>query len=148
MRCTTAAAIALTLVLASAAEAANFCVSLGGGHAVASDFIVPTKGICTAFNGFYSNLPGVLLAGDLCRSSDGTTFLFNLFTQVNGMPDSIVGTWSSTNGKGSGKECTSASANCLTFDVAVTRCPGNVPIPHNAPGFEAESSSSFLTQEP
>ena len=133
------------LAWVSAAHAANFCVSFGGGHAVASGFVVPTKGTCSAFNGYYMNRPGFLLAGDLCRSSDGTTFLFNLFTQLNSMPDSIAGTWVAANGTGSGKECT--SANCFPFDVKVTKCPTNAPIPKPAPGFHSESSSSFLTEE-
>ncbi len=137
-------AAVLTFLVASTSRAANFCLSFGAAHAVASGFVVPTKGTCTSFNGFYSNRAGVLLAGEVCRSSDGTTFLFNLFTQHNSMPDSIAGTWSSSNGQGSGNECT--SANCFPFGVAVTKCT-NVTIPHNAPGAETESSAGFLSQE-
>jgi hypothetical protein len=137
--------LVVTLVLVPAAHAANFCVSFGGGHAVANGFITPAKGSCSSFNGYYTNRAGFLLAGDLCRSSDGTTFLFNLFTQLNSMPDSIVGTWLAANGTGSGNECT--SANCFPFAVKVTKCPTSVPIPKVAPGLHSESSSSFLSEE-
>jgi hypothetical protein len=138
-------AVVLTLAFVPAGHATNFCVSLGGGHAVASGFITPAKGTCSPFNGYYTNRAGFLLAGDLCRSSDGTTFLFNLFTQLNSMPDSIAGTWLAATGAGSGKECT--SANCFPFDVKVTKCPNSVPIPKAASGFHSESSASFLSEE-
>ena len=140
---TRVAAVALTLFLASSAHAANFCVSFGGAQVIASGLILPVKGTCSAFNGFYANKPGLLLAGDVCRSSNGTTFLFNTFTQFNGLPDSLAGTWVASSGAGSGKECTSAT--CLSFNVAVIKCPNNVTVPADLMDIESETSSPDLT---
>src|ERR1019366_1636431 len=118
--------------------------SFGGAHVVASGLTIPIKGTCTSFNGFYANQANFLLAGDICKSSDGSTVLFNTFTQFNGKPDSLVGKWSTSTGTGSGNECNST---CTAFTVTVTKCPDNVPIPHDLPGFESETSSPFLTAE-
>ncbi len=138
-------AIALTFLLTSKALASNVCFLFGTSTVAASGLILPTKGTCTSFNGFFPNQPGTLLAGDVCRSSNGSTFLFNLFTRFNSLPDSLVGSWLASSGSGSGTECT--SARCLTFAVTVIKCPNNVTIPHNAPGAEAESSAAFLSEE-
>lgn len=138
-------AIALTLLLASKAQAANVCFLFGTSKVAASGLVLPAKGTCASFNGFFPNQAGTLLAGDVCRSSNGSTFLFNLFTRFKGLPDSLVGSWLASSGSGSGTECTSAS--CQTFGVAVIKCPNSVPIPSSAPGFEAESSAAFLTAE-
>ena len=114
------------VVLAGIARASNFCVSFGGAHIVASGLTIPVKGTCLAFNGFYANKAGFLLAGDICKSSDGTTVLFNTFTQFQGKPDSLVGTWSTSTGTGSGNECNST---CSAFTVTVTKCPTKVTLP-------------------
>lgn len=140
------AAVFLAFFLTSTAHASNFCLSFGSARVVASGLTIPVKGTCTTFNGFYANRPGLLLAGDVCRSSNGTTFLFNTFTQFNKLPDTLAGTWAASNGAGSGNEC--SSAGCNSFAVAVTKCPLGVPIPADLPGFESETPSSFLTQEP
>jgi hypothetical protein len=137
------AGVALTLLLASSAHATNFCVSFGGAQIVASGLILPAKGACSAFNGFFANKAGLLLAGDVCRSSNGTTFLFNTFTQFNALPDTLAGTWAASSGAGSGNEC--SSARCLSFNVAVTKCPNNVKVPADLSGSEAEVFSPALT---
>jgi len=137
------AAGALTLLLASNARATNFSVSFGGAQIVASGLILPVKGACSAFNGFFANKPGLLLAGDVCRSSSGTTFLFNTFTQFNALTDTLAGTWAASSGAGSGNEC--SSARCLAFNVAVIKCPINVKVPADLSGSEAEVSSPGLT---
>jgi len=138
-------ALALTLLLASKAQASNVCFFFGTSTVAASGLILPAKGTCTSFNGFFPNQAGTLLAGEVCRSSNGSTFLFNLFTRFNSLPDSLVGSWLASSGSGSGTECT--SANCLTFGVAVIKCPNNVPIPASAPGRAADPSSAFITEE-
>ena len=139
----------LALLTTSTARASNFCLSFGAAKVVASGLTIPAKGTCAAFNGYYLKKPGFLLAGDVCKSSDGTTVLFNTFTQFNGLPDSLVGSWSTSSGTGSGNECT--SANCLAFGVAVTKCPNSVPVPAvraDLLNFESRSASTFSTQEP
>lgn len=133
----------LVLMLSSAAYAANFCVSFGGAQVVASGLILPAKGTCAAFNGFVANEPGLLIAGDICRSSDATTFLFNTFTQFNGVPDTFAGTWSVSTGTGSGHEC--SSGPCLSFAVAVTKCPAGVKVPKDIAGFDSDSAPAALT---
>jgi hypothetical protein len=146
---TKTASLACTIValaIAASAHAANLCVSFGGAHIVASGATVPVKGTCASFNGFYANKAGFLLAGDICKSSDGTTVRFNTFTQFQGKPDSLVGSWSTSNGSGSGNECT--STGCNAFAVTVTKCPTKVVVPADVPGFEVETSSTFLTEEP
>jgi hypothetical protein len=137
------AGVSLALLLRSTAYATNFCVSFGGAQVVASGLVLPAKGNCAAFNGFIANKPGLLMSGDVCRSSDATTLLFNTFTQFNGLPDSFAGTWSASNGTGSGEEC--SSGPCISFAVAVTKCPANVKIPNDVVGFEAEDSAPALT---
>jgi hypothetical protein len=139
----TLTAMLLTLMLSSAAYAANFCVSFGGAQVVASGLILPAKGTCGAFNGFVANEPGLLIAGDVCRSSDATTFLFNTFTQFNGAPDTFAGTWSASTGTGSGQEC--SSGPCISFAVAVTKCSAGVKIPKDIVGFDSESSPGAVT---
>ncbi len=138
-------AVILMMWLSAIAQATNFCVSFGTAHIVASGLTIPVKGTCFAFNGFYANKAGFLLAGDICKSSDGTTVLFNTFTQFQGKPDSLVGTWSTSNGMGSGNECNSS---CVAFSVAVTKCPAKVTVPAERTGFEAEAPANFLTEMP
>jgi hypothetical protein len=138
MRRIAAAMAAVILSIASAVHAANFCASFGGAQVAATGLTLPASGNCAAFNGFYRNNKGLLLAGDVCRSSNGTTFLFNLFTQSNGLPDSLAGTWVASSGKGSGQEC--FSSPCLSFNVTVTKCPATVTIPANLSSFESETS--------
>ena len=133
----------LTLTLSSAAYAANFCVSFGGAQVVVSGLILPAKGTCAAFNGFVANKPGLLIAGDVCRSSDATTFLFNTFTQFNGLPDTFAGTWSAATGTGSGQEC--SSGPCISFVVAVTKCAASVKIPKDIVGFDSEIPPGAVT---
>jgi hypothetical protein len=141
----TLAAVALMLALSSSAHAANFCVSFGSAHIVASGLVLPAKGTCTSFNGFYTNKNGLLLAGEVCKSSNGTTFLFNTFTQFNSqLPDSLVGKWTAASGKGTGTECTSAA--CNSFTVTVTKC-SNVTISGDLSGFDAPGTQPFLTTE-
>jgi len=147
-----AAVVALIVTLGSDVHAANFCASFGSvnpAQAEAVGLTLPAKGSCAAFNGFYRNRAGILLAGDVCRSSNGTTFLFNLFTQTsNGLTDTLTGTWSAATGRGLGREC--FSTPCLSFSVAVTKCPANVtiPVPADISGFQAETSSPMTTDEP
>ena len=141
----TLTAMLLTLILSPAAYAANFCVSFGGAQVVASGLILPAKGSCAAFNGFIANKPGLLIAGDVCRSSDATTFLFNTFTQFNGLPDSFAGTWAASTGAGSGQEC--SSGPCISFVVAVTKCPTGVKVPNDVVGSELADPSSAVTTE-
>jgi hypothetical protein len=136
MRRIAAAVAAVILSTASAAYAANFCALFGGAQVVGSGLILPASGTCAAFNGFYSSGTG-LLAGDVCRSSNGTTFLFNLFTQYKGVPDSLAGTWVASSGKGSGLEC--FTSPCLSFNVTVKKCPATVTIPANLSRFELEA---------
>ena len=143
MKMATLAAVLLTLLLRSTAYATNFCVSFGNAQVVASGLILPAKGTCAAFNGFFPKKPGLLIAGDVCRSSDATTLLFNLFSQFNGLPDSFAGTWSASTGTGSGQEC--SSGPCTSFAVAVTKCPAIEPIPKDVVGFESEDSASGIT---
>jgi hypothetical protein len=145
IRSTTVAAATLMLFLASAAYATSVCLFFGTAHIVASGLTIPVKGTCASFNGYYANQAGFLLAGDICKSSDGTTVLFNTFTQFSGKPDSLVGKWATSTGSGSGTECNSA---CTAFPVTVTKCASNVPVPTDLPGFESDVSSTFLTQEP
>ncbi len=137
MKMATLVAVSLTLLLRSSAYASNFCVSFGGAQVVVSGLVLPAKGTCAAFNGFVANKPGLLMSGDVCRSSDATTFLFNTFTQFNGLPDSFAGTWSASSGTGSGEEC--SSSPCIPFAVAVTKCPASVKIPNDVVGFESAS---------
>jgi len=132
-------------LLTSTAHANNFCVSFGGARIVASGLTIPVKGTCASFNGFYANKAGLLLAGDICRSSDGTTVLFNTFTQAGGLPDTLAGKWGASSGAGSGNECSSAS--CSPFAVTVTKCPSNVTVPANVSDFESEAPSPFPTTE-
>ena len=145
---TTVAVIALTFFIAPAANAANFCLAFGTARVAASGLTLPVKGACAAFNGFYLGRSGFLLAGEVCRSSDGSTYLFNTFTQFMGRPDSLVGTWAASSGNGSGTEC--STAPCVTFAVAVIKCPNNVNVPSALLNFESEipseTSSSSLTQ--
>jgi|HubBroStandDraft_6_1064221.scaffolds.fasta_scaffold1213190_1 hypothetical protein len=140
-----AALAALMLFLATAAHAANFCASFGAAQVVASDLTLPAKGTCAAFNGFYRNPTnaGLLLAGDVCRSSNGTTYLFNLFTQHAGLTDSLAGSWSTSNGKGSGQEC--FATPCLAFSVTVTKCPATVTIPASVSDLQAGTAAPSLT---
>jgi len=138
------AAVALVLLLTSTAHAKNFCVTFGGADVAASGLTIPANGACTAFNGFISNEPGVLLAGDLCKSSDGTTVLFNTFSEFGTQTDSLAGTWATASGSGSGNECFGGS--CSTFTVTVIKCPKSVPVPDVLSGPESEAPSSFLTQ--
>jgi hypothetical protein len=134
---------ALMLFLAPAAHAANFCASFGAAQVVASGLTLPAKGTCAAFNGFYRNFAGVLLAGDVCRSSSGTTYLFNLFTQHNGVADSLAGTWNASTGTGSGNEC--FATPCLSFSVKVTKCPATVTIPASISDLQSETASPTPT---
>jgi hypothetical protein len=138
MRITATAMAAVILSIGSAAHAANFCASFGAAQVAATGLTLPASGNCAAFNGFYRNNKGLLLAGDVCRSSNGTTFLFNLFTQSNGLPDSLAGTWVASSGKGSGQEC--FASPCLSFSVTVTKCPATLTIPANLSSFESETS--------
>jgi hypothetical protein len=141
----TLAALAIVLAVASAADATNFCASFGIGDVVASGLSIPGKGTCKAFNGFIVNEAGVLLAGDICTSSDGSTVLFNLFTQFDSEPDSIAGTFSSSTNTGTGNECVAANTSgCGSFDVTVTKCPKTVTLPDVTS--RPESQSGFLTQ--
>lgn len=144
-RSTTIAMAAGMLLLASTALAANFCVSFGGAQIIASGLTLPAKGTCTAFNGFYANKAGSLLAGDVCRSSNGSTFLFNTFTQFSGSPDSIAGTWNASTGKGSGKEC--FGPPCAAFNVTVTKCPANITVPADLSGFDTKDTESSVTTD-
>ncbi len=127
---------AIILLIASAAHAANFCALFGSAQVVASGLTLPASGSCAAFNGFYSG-SARLLAGDVCRSSNGTTFLFNLFTQYMGTTDSLAGTWVASSGKGSGQEC--FTSPCLSFNVTVKKCPATLTIPANLSSFESEA---------
>jgi len=138
-----AAFAALILTQASNVGAANFCASFGPAQAEAIGLTLPGKGSCAAFNGFFRNRPGLLLAGDVCRSSNGTTFLFNLFTQTAGLTDSLAGTWAAVTGKGSGMEC--FNTPCLSFTVTVTKCPATVTIPADLATPVDGSGSSGLT---
>ncbi len=143
--------VAAMLLAASSSHAANFCLTLGSAQVVASGLTIPVKGTCASFNGFYrgpSNA-GLLLAGDICKSSDGSTVIFNTFTQHNGQPDSLVGAWLTAKGTGSGNECT-AGAKCLAFAVTVTKCPANPPIPavRAELPLQEQSSATFTTEEP
>ncbi len=104
---------------------------------------MPAKGSCAAFNGFFRNRTGLLLAGDVCRSSNGTTFLFNLFTQTAGLTDSLAGTWAAATGKGSGMEC--FNTPCLSFAVTVTKCPATVTIPADLATSVGQVGTSGLT---
>jgi hypothetical protein len=146
-----ALAAAFTPACASLAHATNFCVSFGGARVVASGLVVPLRGTCTSFNGFYANQANVLLAGDICRSSDNTTVLFNTFTQFNGKPDSLVGKWSAATGTGFGNECNSV---CTAFTVTVTKCAKVIPIPQDLSDLQSEqqpdqgdAAPQFLTTE-
>lgn len=135
----------IALSLSSIAHAANFCAAFGGANIVASGLVLPAKGTCTSFNGFYTKPSGLLLAGEVCRSSNGTTFLFNTFTQFNSqLPDSLVGKWSASSGQGKGIECTSAV--CNPFTVTVRTCK-DVTIPSDLSGLESAVSTPFLTTE-
>jgi hypothetical protein len=136
-------AIALLLQLSSIANASNFCASFGMAKVVASGLTLPPKDTCVAFNGFIANQPGVLLAGDVCRSSNGATFLFNTFTQSQNLPDSLAGTWSASTGSGLGKEC--SNNGCTSFAVTVTKC-GAISVPA-APPSEVASPLTGATPD-
>ena len=142
---------AFALVVASPARAANVCLTLGAAQIVVSGLTIPAKGACTSFNGFFRGKEnaGKLLAGDICKSSDGTSVMFNTFTQQNFQPDSLVGSWSTSTLAGSGRECT-AGASCLPFTVKLTKCPANPPIFPLAAELpvQEQSSSRFMTEEP
>lgn len=120
-------AIVLTLLGASAAHAKNYCATWGSAHVDAVGLLPLKKGTCKSFNGFLENAP-LLLAGDACASSDGTTILFNTFAQlgVNGA-DSIAGSFSASTGSGSGNECFGGS--CFAFTVTMVTCPKPLPVP-------------------
>ncbi len=150
--CRAGLAAILVLVAASAAHAANVCLTLGQAQVVASGLTIPAKGACASFNGFYrgQNNGGLLLAGDICKSSDGTTVFFNTFTQHGNQPDSLAGAWVTAKGTGSGKECLAGSTNCSAFTVTVTKCPANPVIPalRAELPFQEQSSATFTTEEP
>ena len=133
------ASIAASFFAATVVHAANFCVSFGGAQVVATGLTLPARGVCVAFNGFTANKAGILLAGDVCRSSNGTIFLFNTFTQSQNVPDSLAGSWAASNGTGSGNEC--SNAGCTSFAVKVTKC-GAFTIPA-APVAEGASALSI-----
>ena len=103
---------AFALVVASSARAANVCLTLGAAQIVASGLTIPAKGACTSFNGFFrgKDNAGKLLAGDICKSSDGTSVMFNTFTQQNFQPDSLVGSWSTSTLAGSAANAPRARA--------------------------------------
>lgn len=138
------AALAIVLLAGSAAHATNFCATFGIADVVASGLSIPGKGTCKAFNGFISN-EGLLLAGDICTSSDGTTVLFNVFTQVGAEPDSIAGTFGPSTGTGTGNECVGANSGCDSFSVTVTKCPKKVTLPA-VTSSQPQSQSDFVTQ--
>jgi hypothetical protein len=135
-------AFAVFLCLSSIADAANFCATFGGAQVVATGLTLPAKGTCVAFNGFTANKAGVLLAGDVCRSSNGTTFLFNTFTQSQNVPDSLAGSWAASDGTGTGNEC--SNTGCTSFAVKVTKC-GAITVPA-APVSEDASPLSITAQ--
>jgi hypothetical protein len=122
----TAGVLAFALSLTSAAFGGNFCANFGSAQIVASGLSIPGKGTCKAFNGFISNEPGLLLAGDVCKSSDGTTILFNTFTQL-GTTYTLAGTWAASSGIGSGNQCSPSA--CVPFDVTVAKCPKTIVLP-------------------
>jgi hypothetical protein len=141
----TASILAFALSLTSAAVGGNLCVNFGGAAVVASGLSIPGKGNCKAFNGFIPS-EGFLLAGDICKSSDGTTVLFNTFTQVTGGADTLAGSWATSTGQGTGNECPPGSA-CSPFPVSVTKCPKSVVLPAAAtrPVEGTESSTLSVT---
>ena len=142
----------LALVVAPSAHAANVCLTLGAAQVVASGLTVPAKGTCTSFNGFFrgQDRVGMLLAGDICKSSDGTSVMFNTFTQRNGQPDSLIGSWSPSTLTGSGRECIAGAASCFAFNVTLTKCPANVRIlpALAASGFQEQSLVTPTNEEP
>lgn len=139
----------LALGAGSSAHAANVCLSLGAAQVVASGLTIPAKGTCAAFNGFFrgKDKAGMLLAGDICKSTDGSTVMFNTFTQQNSQPDSLIGSWSTSTLSGTGRECV-AGATCLSFPVKLTKCPASLPIFAPSVALESQTSSRLTTEEP
>ena len=83
-----AAAFGLLVGLTGSAQAADYCLSVGGYTYVAKNFHAPKSGKCRPFNGFMDHptytTSGIL--GQACQTSDGNQLIFTL-TEACAFPE-------------------------------------------------------------
>ena len=123
--------LAVGLLVSRPANAKDLCISFSSAEVVGTTASIPKKGKCNSFIGFVAGLPGALLDGTLCGSSDGSTVLVHLMAGIFG-PESLEAslaatTLSSTNGE----DCNAYLGSCSTgLSVAVVACskpPPTIP---------------------
>jgi hypothetical protein len=124
--------LALVFVIASVAQAADFCISVNGGAVivVGKNFHVPAKNTCKPFSGFLKTGGATLLNGNACTASDGSLVLFNLVgdglvsLQFSLPLPSLTG--------GTGGETVAIPTSTFSLDITadkVTCSPLVVPVP-------------------
>ncbi|MFZ0244966.1 hypothetical protein [Candidatus Binatus sp.] len=123
--------LAVGLLVSQPANAKDLCIDFGSATVVGTTASIPKKGKCDSFTGFVAGIPGALLNGTLCASSDGSTVLVHLLAGIFG-PESLeaslaVPSLSSTNGE----DCAAYLGSCSTGEsVAVVACskpPPTIP---------------------
>jgi hypothetical protein len=125
-------AIGLVLVLAAAAEAADFCVSLNSGAniLVGKAFRVPSKGSCKAFSGFIQTYLRDLFNGNACTASNGSEIEFNLVGSARGIETLNVTLPLPSLTGGSGIDTVAGGSGSYSLTADKVACsPPVVPVP-------------------
>jgi len=75
----------LAPVYGNAANAANYCVAVGGGFGnggtsfIAIDFTLPSAGLCTPWAGFTKTTAILITTGTACTSTTGSVLTISVF---------------------------------------------------------------------
>lgn len=113
--------VAMVLLLAQTASAANLCLLANGSVTlVGENLVIPAKGVCKPWAGFVVAQPGNILTGVICTTTDGTQTLAN---QVTSAPEEILESTIALPAKtGTILDCIGGSCGSA-LSLSVVKCP-------------------------